>query len=110
MASQKQFVHDQHIVPQWHLRRFTDASGALWVYKQNLPVKESHPKGECWERDFYEYSVKGRSTSNCYEDWLGRIENDASRLVDKLLGSPAQIRPSEAVVWASYVASLFLRT
>jgi hypothetical protein len=110
MARQKQLVHDQHIVPQWHLRRFADARGALWVYKENLPVKERCPKGECWERDFYEYRVKGRSTSNRYENWLGRIENDASTLVDKLLGRTEQIRPSDAVVWASYVASLFLRT
>jgi hypothetical protein len=110
MAVQRRLVRDQHIVPQWHLRRFTDANGSLWVYQQNLPVKEGRPKGECWERDFCEYSVKGRSTSNLYENWLGRIENDAARLVDKLLGSPAQIRPSDAVIWASYVASLFLRT
>jgi hypothetical protein len=110
MAQQKQLIHCQHIVPQWHLRQFTDANGSLWVYKQNAPVKERRPKGECWERDFYEYSVKGRRTSNSYENWLGRIENDASRLVDKLLGRLAQIMPSDAVVWASYVASLFLRT
>jgi|ERR1035441_2451572 hypothetical protein len=109
MAPQRQLVHDQHIVPQWHLRRFTDAHGVLGVYKQNLPVKESRPKGECWERDFYEYSVRGRSTGNRYENWLARIENDAAPLADKLVGLE-QIGPSEAVVWASYVASLFLRT
>jgi len=109
MTSQSQLVRDQHIVPRWHLQRFTDAQGVLWVYKQNLPVKRSRPKGECWERDFYEYAVKGRRTSNRYENWLGRIENDAAPLVERLI-SREQLGPSDAVVWASYVASLFLRT
>jgi len=109
MAPQNQLVHTQHIVPRWHLQRFTDAHGVLWVYKQNLPTKESRAKGECWERDFYEYSVKGRCTSNRYENWLARIENDAAPIVEKLI-SLEPLGTSDAAVWASYVASLFLRT
>ena len=109
MPSQIQRTRDQHTVPQWHLRDFADASGQVWCYKQNRPVKRSRPKGECWERDFYEFEVNGRKTNNEYENWLGRIENDAAARLRILLGH-SRLGQWDATVWASYVASLFVRT
>ena len=69
MLSKKPFVHDQHFVPQWHLRSFVNGNGWLWRYKRNEPPTQRRPKSECWERDFYEYDVNGHRTDNRCEDW-----------------------------------------
>jgi hypothetical protein len=105
----EQFTHEQHIVPHWHLRRFASDDGSLWRYMRNESPVPRRPKKECWERDFYEFEVNGKSTNNRYEKWLGRIENDAAPLLDKLVNRQ-QFDPWESRVWAYYVATLFLRT
>jgi len=109
IAVQPQLVRNQHIVPQWHLKNFADANGEIWRYKQHRPVKPSRPKGECWETDFYEYEWNGKKTNNKYENWLARIENDASLKLQIFL-KDKQLSGLDATVWASYVASLFVRT
>ena len=109
MAVQTQLVRDQHIVPRWHLERFTDSDGWLWRYKQHKPVKRCRSKGECWARDFYEYDVNGKRTENRYERWLGGIENDAAPVLEALVGRQ-HLGQWQIAAWASYVASLFFRT
>jgi hypothetical protein len=109
MALQTQLVRQQHIVPRWHLRKFADRDGSLWCYKKNKPVKRSHPQGECWERDFYEYDVNGRRTENKYERWLAGIE-DAAAPIHQSLINRQPLGQREEAHWALYVASLFLRT
>lgn len=109
MLPQRQLVRDQHIVPQWHLKNFVDVDGWFWRYKRNEVTRRCRPKGECWERDFYEYDVNGKRTNNRYERWLGRIENDAVTVTEALLNQQ-QLNQKQMTVWASYVASLFLRT
>jgi hypothetical protein len=110
MAVQTQLVRDQHLVPQWHLRNFADVSGDLWRYMQDRPVKRSRPKGECWELDFYEYELNGKKTNNKYENWLGRIENDAAAILQSLLNHSQLLGQRNATIWAAYVASLFIRS
>ena len=109
MAAQTQFVRDQHIVPQLHLKKFADPDGWLWCYKQNKPVKRSRPKRECRARDFYEYDVNGKRTKNKYERWLSGIENDAAPVIEALVNRQ-QLTQRQTMSWASYVASLFWRT
>jgi hypothetical protein len=109
MAVQTQLVRKQHTVPRWHLKNFADGNGEIWRYKQGRPVKPSRPKGECWETDFYEYELNGRKTDNKYETWLGRVENDAAAKLQILLNHE-QLGQRDSTVWATYVASLFIRT
>lgn len=109
MATQTEFTHHQHKVPQWHLRKFTDASGELWCYRRNTPPIPRRPKSVCWAFDFYEYELNGYATDNEYERWFGRIENDAATRCDTVL-SRGQLSQWDAVVWATYVASLFARS
>jgi hypothetical protein len=109
MTRQTQLTHDQHTVPQWHLRKFVDLNGDLWRYKPNMPAKKSRPKSECCEFDFYEYELNGKKTNNYYENWLARIESDAAGLFqDVLNGKP--IGQQKSVIWAVYVGSLFARS
>lgn len=107
--SDRQLVHFQHTVPRWHLKKFSNPEGWFWRYTRDKPTKRCRPKGECWERDFYEYNVNGKTTNNRYEQWLGRIESDAAALVETLLDQ-RHLTQREVAIWASYVASLFLRT
>jgi len=109
MSATQQLVREQHIVPRWHLGKFTDADGRLWCYRPNRPPKKFAPKGTCWERDFYEYELNGKKTNNKYENWLGRIENDAATRLSLVLDR-SQIGVYDATVWAAYVASSFVRT
>jgi len=109
VAPPRQLVRNQHIVPQWHLKRFVDVDGWLWRYRRNESARRRRPKSECWERDFYEYDVNGKRTNNRYELWVGRIENDAAPILGALLNQQP-LNQKEVTVWASYVASLFLRT
>lgn len=109
MTISKHLVRDQHIVPRWHLRNFADQDGKLWCYRAGWPPKKFAPRGTCWERDFYEYELNGKKTNNRYENWLGRIENDAAPRLQLLL-SRSPIGQWDATVWAGYVASLFVRT
>jgi len=109
MAVETQLVRDQHTVPQWHLRNFADGNGEIWRYRQGMPVKRTRPKGECWETDFYEYELDGKKTNNKHEHWLGRIENDAAVKL-RILLKHNQLGQCDAPAWASFVASLFIRT
>lgn len=109
MTSQTQLARRQHKVPQWHLRRFADASGHLWSYRRNLPPKRLRPRSICWELDFYEFELNGCATRNEYEVWFGLIENDAAAMCNDLL-QRCQLMQEDAVVWATYAASLFLRS
>jgi hypothetical protein len=109
MSGKPQFTRNQHTVPQWHLREFTNINGELFCYKQNKPVKKSRPKGECFEPNFYEFEFIGKKSDNKFEDLLGRIENDAApRLRTLLSGNPLDRQGSKE--WALYVASLFVRS
>lgn len=99
----------EHIVPRLLLARFADPSGVLWVYAKGKPPRASIPENECIERDFYEYQLDGRATNNQYEDWLARVEADASAILQRLVDR-ANLQQWEAVIWATFVASLFVRT
>jgi hypothetical protein len=99
----------EHIVSRLLLANFTDSNGVLWVYAKDKPVRESIPESECWERDFYEYELNGRSTKNKYEDWLAAIEANASKVLP-ILTSRQQVSQQDAVAWSAFVASLFVRT
>jgi hypothetical protein len=104
----------QHL--QWMLRaevllllaNFADSAGTLWVYSKDKPARPSIPENECVERDFYEYELNGRKTSNKYEDWLARIEGNATAAL-QLLTDRRRLTEREAVTWAAFVAALFVK-
>lgn len=109
LSAQAQFTHHQHTVGQWHLREFTNSNGELFCYMRDKPVKKSRPKSECWESDFYEFEFDGKKSNNDYERWLGQIENNAAPQLPILL-SGTRLDRKGCSDWASYVASLFVRS
>jgi Protein of unknown function (DUF4238) len=96
-ATKQRATRREHIVSRLLLANFTDSDGVLWVYAKDKQVRQSIPDHECWERDFYEYELNGRNTNNKYENWLARIEGDASRVVP-LLTSRQQLCQADATV------------
>jgi hypothetical protein len=109
MATQTELTHRQHKLSQWHLRNFTNANGDLWCYRPNVPAKLRRPKSVCWEFDFYEYELNGYTTRNEYECWFGRIEDDAATRCPAILNRQ-RLGQKDAAAWATYVASLFIRS
>ena len=109
MPTRQKATRREHIVSRLLLANFTDSNGILWVYAKEKRVRESIPESECWERDFYEYELNGRSTNNKYEDWLATIEANASKVLP-ILTSRQQVNQQNALVWSAFVASLFART
>jgi len=107
--SRQKATRREHIVPRLLLANFTDSNGILWVYAKDKRVRESIPESECWEKDFYEYELNGRSTKNKYEDWLATIEANACKVLP-ILTNRQQVNQQDAVVWSAFVASLFVRT
>lgn len=108
-VKRKKQTRREHIVPRLLLANFADAKDVIWVYTKGKATRPSIPENECIERDFYEYELNGRKTNNQYEDWLARVEGDASEIL-RLLVNRASLKKSEAVIWSTFVASLFART
>jgi hypothetical protein len=109
LTQKPKLTRRQHIVPRMLLANFVDTSGVLWVYEKGKPIREGIPISECWERDFYEYELNGNRTNNRYENWLARVEGDASGVLQSLLGGGTLGRQDE-IIWSTFVASLFVRT
>lgn len=99
----------EHIVSSRLLSNFTDDNGVLWVYTKDKPVRPSKPESECWERDFFEFELRGRKTNNRYENWLAQIEGEAWPVL-QLLIDRRRLSSGQAQSWAAFVASLFGRT
>ena len=108
-SPKKKLTRQPHIGPSWYLDNFSDTSGRIYVFERGKDIRTSIPRNECTERDFYEFDLAGKKTSNDYENWLGRIESDAKGILPALIGDQ-QIKPYEAAVWSYFVASLFYRT
>ena len=109
LPKKQKLTRREHIVPRLVLSNFTDANGLLWVYTKNKSVRPSTPTNECWERDFYEYELNGRKTNNKYENWLAAVEGDAGNILQLLMGRQP-LGQWDAVIWSTFVASLFVRT
>lgn len=107
--AKKKLTRKEHIVPRVLLDNFTDTDGWLWVYERGKATRKSRPENECAERDFYEYELPTRRTENRYENWLSLIEGDARGIFSALIERRKLVQ-QEAIVFASFVASLFVRT
>jgi len=81
--------HDNHIVPQWYLRSWSDRNGLVWCYPllvshENVPIWGQHPlKGIAYRRDLYTLTSEGQDVDD-HERWLKeKFEDPASTVVKK---------------------------
>ena len=99
----------EHIVPQMLLKQFAAPDGMLCVYAKGKKSRRSKPESECAERDFFEFELRGEKTNNRYENWLSRIETDATPMLDVIMQRRI-LSDRDAQIWATFVGSLFGRT
>lgn len=110
-----------HYVPQFHLRRFADAEGRLWVWdKQKEKVFRAAPSGVAAETQFYrltQYEVLGHDPLTM-EKQLSALEHEVATITDQWLEWIPSMAPLEVVpiprvnrrLLAQYLAVQFLRT
>lgn len=88
-------VKNQHYVPRFYLRSFTDDSGYLSVARRDAsglkPTFRTKPENVCAENYLYEvrrreaFSEDGFVEKGVIEDTLGKIENDLAPVYRSLL-------------------------
>ena len=100
---------EPHTIPRFYLNKFADANRRLWVYQQNRSGEKRSTKSLTTQPFFYEYNSRGVHTDNRIERWLGSLEDKAAKLYWKQLAA-SPLGEEEAMYWALFVASLFLRT
>lgn len=113
ILTDKNKVRQPHIIPDFYVRKFAN-NERIFVYTKGRPVRTVAVKPgrrvkECRERDYFEYPVDRNWSENQIENWLSVIESQASKVYDPIQNNH-QLSQEEASIWATFVASLFLRT
>lgn len=110
-----------HYVPQFHLRRFADAKGRLWVWdKQANRVFPTSPGGIAAETQFYrltQYEVLGHDPLTM-EKQLSALEREVAAITGQWLDwmpamAPLDVMPiprANRRILAQFLAVQFLRT
>ncbi len=110
-----------HYVPQFYLRRFTDASGRLWVWdKLKDTIFQTNPKNVAAENNFYWMSqlADAGHDPNTLEKQLSALEANVSLITDQWLywftdlelGRQIDIPDANREEVALFVAVQWLRT
>jgi len=104
--------HDNHYVPQMHLKRFAmpGSPRKIVVYDKEWKTEagDKSLKGQAYERDLYTMNPGEPDENTVIEDGiLKQIDNDASVALDKLLGGILDSRGRTTL--AFYISSLIMR-
>lgn len=110
-----------HYVPQFYLRRFTDASGKLWLWERDRDrVFSSGTSGIAAEKHFYRLSelVEDGHDPLTMEKQFSDLEGQVAQITDQWLDWLRQMDPGDEVpvpdvnreVVSLYIALQFLRT
>ncbi len=122
---EKKMTRDQHYVPQFYLRNFTDERGEVWIYEpDNNRIFSAKPKSICFEKDLYETQFQNENTPfgkyllpNNIENIFQGQEGKYAKLINKIksictigLGRDVLIlKPCEEEMLRSLVANLLVR-
>jgi hypothetical protein len=110
-----------HYVPQFYLRRFTDASGRLWVWDADQDrTFQALPDGIAAESHFYyldDLADRGEDPL-AMERYLSAVEGDGARITGQWLAAvrqskpkdPIEISPTDRNDAAIFFATQYLRT
>ena len=104
--------HDNHYVPQMHMKRFAIPASSRKVVaydKEWKTVKDNKGvKGHAYERDLYTLNLGQPDENTIIEDeLLKRIDNDAALALDMLLGGLLDSQGRATL--ATYISSLIIR-
>ena len=101
-------MRDQHFIPNFYLKGFTDKSKSLWVYERHKPLRQSKPKEEANRPDYYTLN-ESTERDDTVERALSRIESVAAPIVRKLVTPQYVLTPENAGDLLLFVAFMFAR-
>jgi hypothetical protein len=110
-----------HYVPQFHLRRFADSSGRLWLWDRDRDrTFQSRPKSVAAESHFYTLTelVENGHDPLTMEKQFADLEDQVAAITEQWLHWLRHMRPTETVeipeinreLVALYISLQFLRT
>ncbi len=109
MASQQlPEAKDQHYIPKFYLKGFTDKDGVLWVCERFKPIRSSKPKLEAHRPDYYSHTEKGERDETA-ENALEEIESRAAPIIRKLANPQYVPTPENANHLIVFVGFMFAR-
>jgi hypothetical protein len=99
---------DQHYIPKFYLKGFTDKDKNLWVYEKHKPLRQSTPKNEAHRPDYYTLN-ENDADKDVVERELSRIESLAAPIVRKLVTPQYVLTPENAGNLLLFAAFMFAR-
>jgi hypothetical protein len=102
-------VIDQHYIPKFYLKGFTDKDKNLWVYEKHKPLRQSKPKDEANRPDYYSLTESEQDDKDAVEHALSRIESLAAPIVRKLVTPQYVLTPENAADLLLFIAFMFAR-
>ena len=111
----EQPTKDQHFVPKFYLKRFSDAHGTIKVLNlaEKRVIKSKRYSSVCYGRYFYATEAGQQdSTSQEFERMFGDIENEISKDWDGMITRAVNkvLQPNDFSILSQFVAMLMLRT
>jgi uncharacterized protein DUF4238 len=99
---------DQHYIPKFYLKGFTDKKGVLWVCEKFKPIRPSKPKLEAHRADYYTHSEQGKRDETA-ENVLKEVESRVAPIIRKLANPQYVLTPENAAHLITFVAFMFVR-
>lgn len=100
---------DHHLIPEMHLKHFTDAKGMVWTYHKAGNLSQAVPRETCVQRNFYAVEQEPGQYHDDLERCLSLVESDATPIYEKLLlGEIPQGEDRGKFAW--FIGTMYART
>jgi Protein of unknown function (DUF4238) len=101
---------DHHLIPQMHLKHFTDTNGMVWTYhKASGNLSRAVPRETCIQRNFYAVERDPGQYNDDLEECLSLVESNATPIYEKLLlGEIPKGEDRGKFAW--FVGTMYART
>ena len=101
---------NQHYVPRFLLKRFTEHKDQIWVFdKQKHRKFKTNIKNICSENGFYNFMLNEQEVT--FEPSLGEVEGNVSSIIKRIINNESiAITGEERIVLSNFLALQFVRT
>lgn len=100
----------QHVIPRYHLSKFSDQNGCVWIYNAGSKPRSSVPERIGVENNFYSFPKEDGTLDNRVDELITHVEGRGHPIYDKLLTSGAALSPQDKLDFGYYVALMYVRT
>jgi hypothetical protein len=106
----KNRTKNQHFVPRFYLRNFTDDSGKLWTHDSiQDSLRHSTPENTAFEANIYTPEIQNGERLDEIEERLSKIESVAAELMTDLV-SFRRLEPPQKEAFAAFLATMYARS